>query len=266
MNFDLRMANLIGTQAVAAFLCALAFLMVVVSAAWLLPRRRRPSSSAPVAHRPVLAVYGVVVLALAVGALLLFFEMAEASRAQESMRRFDVVLAQTLGQNVSPTSLNLFGAATHLGDPATLTVLGLVVAVALWAFRQRPLAVFWVAALVGSGGINRLLKNLYQRSRPSADLIHLLPSRPLVDGWSFPSGHTSGAVVAYGALAYILMRTVPSRWHLPVVLLATAIAFTVASSRVIVQAHWASDVVAGAISGLIWLAVCVWAINRWMQR
>ena len=172
MNFELRLANLIGTHAVPSFFGAMALLMAFVSTVWLLIHHWRPNSRAPRAHQLVSAAYGVVVLALAVGASLLFFEMAEASRVQESMRVFDVGLAQSLGQTVSPTDVTLFGAATHLADPATLTVMGLAVAVALWAYRQRALAVFWVAALVGNGGINKLLKNLYERSRPSAEILH----------------------------------------------------------------------------------------------
>lgn len=156
----------------------------------------------------------------------------------------------------------LFGVATHLGDPATLTALGLVVAVALMVVWQRRLAAFWVVALVGNGSINPVLKNVYERALPSAEVLHQLTVQSFAKGWGFPSGHTSGAVAAYGALAYIMVCTMPSRWHLPVAVIAVAIAFTVAVSRMVLQVHWASDVVAGSISGMLWLAVCVLAVER----
>lgn len=265
MTFDLRLAGLIGSHAVPSFLCGIALLLTTVSAVWLLRKRCRATSRAPHAPQRALVAHWVVALAVAGGAALIFLEMAEASRAHEAMAGFDAVLAQALGESVSPVTARLFGAATHLGDPATLTVLGLVVAVALVAFRQRGLAAFWIVALVGNGSINTVLKNVYERARPNAEVLHQLTVPSLANGWSFPSGHTSGAVVAFGALAYILVCTTPSRWHLPVVLFAVAVAFTVAVSRVVLQVHWASDVVAGSISGMLWLAVCVLTVE-WLGR
>jgi len=265
MTLDLRLAGLIGTHAVPLFLCGMTLLLTFVSAVWLLCKCCRATSKASRAQQRSLVAHWVAAFAVAGGAALIFLEMGEASRAQEAMASFDAMLAQSLGESVSPMTARLFSVATHLGDPATLTALGLVVAVALVAFRQRGLAVFWVVALVGNGSINTVLKNVYERVRPNAEVFHQLTLPSLAKGWSFPSGHTSGAVVAYGALAYITVRTMPSRWHLPVVLFAVAVTFTVAVSRVVLQVHWASDVVAGSISGMLWLAVCVLAVE-WLER
>lgn len=137
MTFDLRLAGLIGSHTVPSFLCGIALLLTTVSAVWLLRKRCRATSRAPHAPQRALVAHWVVALAVAGGAALIFLEMAEASRAHEAMAGFDAVLAQALGESVSPLTARLFGAATHLGDPATLTVFGLVVAVALVAFRQR---------------------------------------------------------------------------------------------------------------------------------
>ena len=72
----------------------------------------------------------------------------------------------------------------------------------------------------------------------------------------------------YGMLAYVAVRTLPVRWHLPAVLSAAAIAFTVACSRVFLRVHFPSDVVAGMASGLAWLMVCIVSIesSRWYRR
>jgi membrane-associated phospholipid phosphatase len=88
-------------------------------------------------------------------------------------------------------------------------------------------------------------------------------------GFSFPSGHTAGATVAYGMLAYLALRVLPSRWHVPAVMLASALAFTIGSSRVFLQVHFASDVLAGFAWGAAWLAVCVLSVElsrRWRLR
>jgi membrane-associated phospholipid phosphatase len=114
--------------------------------------------------------------------------------------------------------------------------------------------------MAGNGVLNPLLKRIVARARPLHEhgLAH-------AEGYSFPSGHTSGAVVAYGMLAYLLLRLAPPRWHLPVLLATVALVFTVGCSRVVLQVHWASDVLAGFASGTAWLLVCVVG-SEWLRR
>jgi membrane-associated phospholipid phosphatase len=53
------------------------------------------------------------------------------------------------------------------------------------------------------------------------------------------------------------------------VMLASALAFTIGSSRVFLQVHFASDVLAGFAWGAAWLAVCVLSVElsrRWRLR
>ena len=111
-------------------------------------------------------------------------------------------------------------------------------------------------ALAGNALLNPLLKRIFERLRPLHE-----PGAANELGWSFPSGHTSGATVAYGMLAYVVLRTLPPAWHLPGVLGATALVFTVGSSRVFLQLHFASDVLAGFASGTAWLVVCILSVT-----
>ena len=88
----------------------------------------------------------------------------------------------------------------------------------------------------------------------------------LEHGFSFPSGHSSGSVVAYGMLAYLALRLLPIRWHLPGLLATVALAFTVGASRLFLGVHFASDVIAGFASGAAWLAMCITLIERMRWR
>ena len=152
---------------------------------------------------------------------------------------------------------------TRLGDPATLGVLGVAVGAALLLRRRVGLMLGWALALGGNGVLNPALKQLFARMRP----LHAaeVASAP---GFSFPSGHSSGTVVAFGMLAYLGLRLLPPRWHLPVLLLAVLLAFSVGVSRIILRVHYASDVAAGFASGTAWLAFCVTAIEfgPWLRH
>lgn len=260
MDIEFRIAQTLGAHAVVAFAGALVVLLLLVLAAWLaLERFDRAAGRRGLPPERLLLSRMLLGFVIVVGAGVAFAEMAEALDVRERMGRFDVALTEALRLRMSPAALQAFAWLTRLGDTATLTVL--CVAVALWLLwhRQRTLSLAWVTAVAGNGVLNSLLKQLFERTRP----IHT-HELVVASGWSFPSGHSSGSVVAYGMLAYLASRWVPARWHLPVLLAGTAVAFTTGISRIVLQVHYASDVLAGFASGLLWLTVCILAVE-WLR-
>lgn len=251
------LAEWLGRHVLAATtvgLLATLALATVAFAAWRQVRLRAPRDGlSPAAWLALwLSLGGGVVLAAAA----VFAEAMEALDAEESLGVFDTRLAQVLSQGLSPQVLRAVGVATHLGDPIVLTALVVGVGVALLWRGHRWLALGWIVACGGNGVLNPLLKRVFARVRPVHD-----HGFAVADGFSFPSGHTSGSLVVYGMLAYLGVRLLPPRWHLPGVLLAAALAFSMGASRVLLQVHWASDVAAGFAWGLAWLAVCITAIE-----
>ena len=256
------LADAVGAHALAVFgalLCALLLLMAAVAWAWHRQvLRRTPAVLAPpaVLLLKIAAGLGVLLAAAAV-----FAEIAEQLGTGGVMALADTALTASIRAHAGAGTLQVFAVITHLGDPLLLMLLGMAVAAWLGWRGQRSLALGWVLALGGNALLNPLLKRVFERVRPVHE--HGLATAL---GWSFPSGHTSGATVAYGMLAYVMLRTLPPVWHLPALLSATALAFTVGCSRVFLQVHFASDVVAGFASGTAWLMVCVLSVEssqRW---
>jgi len=247
----------LGLAAVVAMACLLGALL----------RRhgRRPEGSrfTPLAW---LAGWLALGFAVVVGAALVFAEIAENLADGRQLGALDLLFSDTLRATVPLAALRVFAVLTHLGDTATLTGLGIVGAGVLLRLRQRALCAGWALALAGNAVLNRTLKGIFERTRPVHE--HGLA---FADGWSFPSGHSSGSLVAYGMLAYLLLRLLPARHaaaRLPIVALAAALAFTAGCSRVFLQVHFASDVLAGFASGAAWLTVCIGALElaRWRRR
>jgi membrane-associated phospholipid phosphatase len=257
------LADLAARHAVALLLGLVALLLVASGIAWHLIERHAPrllvwaASAWHLVDRRRLAarylgVHAVASFLLAGAGAVAFVELVDESASGEALAAFDVALAAAMARHLDGTTLAFAGAITHLGDPIVLYGLVLGVAVTLAGRGERQLALAWIVVTVGGALLNRLLKALFERSRPIHD--HGFAS---ADGFSFPSGHASGALLVYGTLAYLAVRQVPRRWHLPVAALAMVFIVFVGASRVLLQVHWFSDVLAGWANAAAWAALCI---------
>ena len=246
----------------------LVVLLAGAAAAWWLARRTTvPTDTSRLPPGAYVLIRLALGFAVVVAAAVIFAEAAEVLGSSDSARRageLDQVFSNAVRRGISPTTFWFFSNVTHLADTATLTVLCIAGMLALLWLRRRWLALLVVVAIAGNALLNTTLKAIFARARPLHD-----PTESLVRGFSFPSGHSSGAVVAYGMLAYVLIRCLSparaARFRLPLVLAATALAFTIGCSRIFIQAHFATDVLAGFASGSAWLAVCIGSAE-WLRH
>lgn len=142
---------------------------------------------------------------------------------------------------------------SHAGDPPLLWALGLGVGLTLWWRGARRLALAWAGALAANGLTVRALKPLLDHARP-ADAEALVG----VAGASFPSGHASGALVAWGLLGAIALAHAPSRRRARLLFVGFALlATSVGYSRWVLGAHHLSDVLAGWLCGAVWLVAAL---------
>ena len=258
----------IGAHSLPLYLTALLALLLGMTGLWYLARRYTvPADTGRLPPGAYLLIRLAIGFAIVVGAALLFAEAAEVLGSSADARRageLDQVFSDAVRRGISPTTYRFFSKVTHLADTATMSVLGITVTLALLWLRRRWLAVAFAIAIAGNALLNITLKAIFARARPLHD-----PAAELVRGFSFPSGHSSGAVVAYGMLAYVLIRCLSpahaARLRLPLVLAATALAFTIGCSRIFIQAHFATDVLAGFASGSAWLAVCIGSAE-WLRH
>lgn len=183
---------------------------------------------------------------LIVGALWGFLEVVDAISEQDDLVRFDAtahdVVYQAFGE-----SPRLGLAVTWFGNNATLIVFVVAVAVALIATR-RYWAAFRVAFASGVGGLVVTgLKSLFARDRP---LEQVIPAH----GYSLPSGHAFASTVFYGMMIYLVWRLTDRPWARALAaVVGAAFIVVVGLSRVYLNVHFFTDVVAGWLSGAVWL-------------
>lgn len=251
-----------GQHALAIFLALLGLLLGVMAATCLALRRytalRRQATLAPALPQGLRNKVGVGIVLIGGG---VFAALVTLLATGGIPGWSDQAFTEVLRANVPTPALQVFAAITHLGDTNTLAALCIAIALVLIAFGRHGFAIGWVVAVAGNGLLIKTLKQIFGRVRP-------LNSEGFVieHGFSFPSGHSSGSVVAYGMLAYLALRLLPTRWHLPSLLATVALAVSIGASRLFLGVHFASDVIAGFASGIAWLALCITSIETIRRR
>ncbi|MCM5703351.1 bifunctional DedA family/phosphatase PAP2 family protein [Larsenimonas salina] len=143
--------------------------------------------------------------------------------------------------------------------------LGIVILLApwtLWLIWQRygTALLHWALAIGGIGLANILFKAWVGRPRP------MTPDY-LEGSFSFPSAHTSGAVVVYGLAAAFMADGVksPARRHW-IYCGATLLIALMAWSRLMMGVHWVSDLLGGTLLGFAMCAVVRISYHRFAYR
>jgi membrane-associated phospholipid phosphatase len=125
-------------------------------------------------------------------------------------------------------------------------------------YKKNNYKSFNITAIgLSSGLLLYLIKNIFQRDRPPNPLI------ANVSGFSFPSGHSFSSFTFAGIIIYMLWKSERDLvWKCTgtafLFILATIIAF----SRVYLQVHYASDVIAGFCLSFVWLALCIFILDK----
>jgi membrane-associated phospholipid phosphatase len=147
---------------------------------------------------------------------------------------------------------------THVGSGLADTTTCIAVAAVMVVVLRLWLGRWWesivtVVAIQGELLIFLVITATVHRARPTVPHLDAAPPTS-----SYPSGHTGAAVALYGCLAIIVYRNVARRWLAGMIIAPLlALPFIVGLSRIYRGMHFATDVLAGAVAGGLWLAVVV---------
>jgi undecaprenyl-diphosphatase len=125
--------------------------------------------------------------------------------------------------------------------------------------RQTWFSIRVITIAISSLVLMLLLKQLFQRKRPLSPLLKA------AKGLSFPSGHAIMAVTFYGLAIYILQHSITIDWlKWFLTFLVAGLIILIGFSRVYLRVHYASDVAAGFIIGLLWLLISL-TVLKWLE-
>ncbi|MBZ9537682.1 bifunctional DedA family/phosphatase PAP2 family protein [Modicisalibacter tunisiensis] len=177
---------------------------------------------------------------------------------QDGPLPMDQQLQALLADLQHPLLVRLADIMARIGD--TYGVIALVAPWLIWMAGRRlvALGLHWFAALGGIALANTLFKHLAGRVRPD------IPDY-LAGSFSYPSAHTSTAVVLYGLAAAFVADALPPRYRASAYWLAVLICVPMALSRLVIGVHWVSDLVGGALLGLVVCALVRLSYHRFAE-
>lgn len=198
----------------------------------------------------VLFVGGVALAALAV-----------IVRSTDLLAGLDLGLAEWADHHASAVSDAGLTLVTDLGETWTVILAAATVALVDRARMRTYRAVpFLLVVMLGDKLLTDALKHLIDRARPALEPV------AATLGPSFPSGHTATAAASWAAFALIATRWCGRpAWPL-LAGGAVGIAVGVALSRVFLDLHWLTDVLAGLTLGWAWFAICAIAFGGRLLR
>jgi undecaprenyl-diphosphatase len=167
-------------------------------------------------------------------------------------------VAADLNNLVAPHQIlvSLVKAVTWLGSAGVLwTVIG-VAAVVLAIRRRWRLAAYLLATGGGALVLDPVLKSLVGRLRP-------VVAHPIAHGTgnSFPSGHSLGSIVCYGAIFLVFLPATRGRWRTVYTAVIVALIALIGISRTLLGVHYLSDVIGAWAVGITWLGLTTTAFE-----
>lgn len=154
---------------------------------------------------------------------------------------------------------------------STSVILLLTVLIGLYLLVKRNWNLFFFFFVVSVGGVvtNLAAKQIVQRARPDDEVKHIEVFNYTfnIESYSFPSGHTMRATIFFLFILYVIIRHMS---HLTARSIGTIICFAliglVALSRVILDAHYVTDVIGAVAMGVAWFLLCAFFFHRPRHR
>lgn len=159
----------------------------------------------------------------------------------------------------NPLWLDSWRVMSSLFSPASLRLVAAVAIIAAVLRRQLRIAAFLGVTVMLSGVVTAVAKALCDRPRPVTALTHASSS-------SFPSGHALGITVAVLAFGTLLWPHLTESLRVPVLVVGASLVILVGVSRVVLNVHHPSDVVAGWALGLLYYRLCMALVPPRVRR
>ena len=175
--------------------------------------------------------------------LTFFFLKLTSEIAENKTSLFDAGVTNFLHEFSSAWLIKIMRILSALASLPAIVCLFVAGLVASLHYQQKLDAIVFALVVSGSEGTNLALKNWIARPRP-----HFIDVLVEVHSSSFPSGHSMAAASVFTAVAFLVAKRYPTQKFF-VHLLAFMLTLGVGASRIVLGAHFPTDVLGGFCAG-----------------
>ncbi|MFQ3546216.1 phosphatase PAP2 family protein [Halobacillus rhizosphaerae] len=198
------------------------------------------------------------------GAFYLFYQLAEDVLEHEKFA-VDQAAVNVVKYIQAPWLQNVAGWVTETGSVMWLSVGSVLLILLLFFFTKYSnwVPVYFIINMAGISALTKVMKLIFERKRPE------VLAQYDGTGFSFPSGHSTGSMVFYGFIIYLIaISPLNKKTRYTINVLLGLYILLVGCSRVYLGVHYLTDILAGFSFGLAWLAICIASleITMWNQR
>jgi undecaprenyl-diphosphatase len=151
----------------------------------------------------------------------------------------DTATNALMQQIQTPTLTSISKAIAFITDPIILIIAALLISSYLYSKKKNKQATIFASVIIITAILIKLLKAIIQRARPLNALIQ-------ESTFSMPSGHATMAVVFFGLIAYLFIS---KKHKIKTTAITTLIILITAFTRIYLNVHWLTDIIAGLALG-----------------
>ena len=149
----------------------------------------------------------------------------------------------------------------QIGNIRNLFYISLLIG-AILLYKKEKLSFLWFGITIGfvGGVIPLVLKNVVRRARPTDGLMIRV-------GYSFPSGHTMGALALYGLIIILAVIYIKKVWLRYTVIISSLTTILIVSwSRIHIGVHFLSDIMGSILLGLSLLILSWLVLSHFREK
>lgn len=155
--------------------------------------------------------------------------------------------------------------ASVLGSTEMILIVTVIIGLVFLFKRSWRYFFFFFTVSVGGVILNFLLKILIQRERPGEEVsyIETFNLSLNIQSYSFPSGHTMRATIFFLFLIYLVYQFAKKTTiKFGSYIVFSALLIGAALSRVMLEAHFVTDVVGGLLISIAWFFLCLYFFHK----
>lgn len=181
---------------------------------------------------------------------------------------YDDAVIRWIDQVSSTSLIGIMEMISMIGSSEAVLLLTFIITVVFLLKRDWFHTIFFLTVSVGGVVLNFILKFLFQRERPG-EMSHIEVFNFSLDipSYSFPSGHMMRTTILLLFLVYLIYRFIKHTLLKTLAyILSTLTLVGVALSRLFLDAHFLSDVLAAVSISIVWFCLCYFIFKRYEEK